>query len=104
MTWPEALIMFFSGIVFGWILAQLRVVKSKRNTTLEQRVAASEAALEINDGFLTGVEEKLEKAEQRLERLESAARQVVNEELHDWESQGYKALKELEQALTEEEA
>ncbi len=37
---------------------------------LEQNVAASEAALEINDGFLTGVEEKLEKAEQRVEHFE----------------------------------
>ena len=47
---------------------------------LEQNVAASEAALEINDGFLTGVEEKLEKAEQRVELIDQAEAQMIGED------------------------
>lgn len=56
-----------------WLEKHGYIVRSADEVAaLEQRAAASEAALEINDGFLTGVEDKLEKCEQQVEGLERA--------------------------------
>ena len=77
-----------------------------RVVALELDVAASKAALGINDGFLTGVEEKLEKAEQRAETAETiiARRDAKIERQANWITRLEASRVSLREALAKEEA
>ena len=62
---------------------------------LETERAALEAERALDAEIIIEHGAKLE----AMERIRQAAQVVVNEELYDWESQGYKSLRELDVAL-----